>query len=125
MSKSNYAENAVLDWVLGGSTPTRPSARYLALYTSDPGEADGGTEVSGGSYARQAVTFDAASGGATANSGLIQFPGMPACTVTHFGIRTASSGGNLLYSGALSSSKVVNAGDTFEVAVGDLDVSED
>lgn len=125
MSKSNYSEIAALDWLLGGATPTRPSARYVALYTADPGETDAGTEVSGGSYARQAVTFSAAASGATSNSGALSFTGMPACTVTYFGVRDASTAGNLLYSGALTASRTLLAGDTLNVAAAALVVTED
>jgi hypothetical protein len=50
---------------------------------------------------------------------------MPAATVTHVGVRDAASAGNLLFHGALSSSKSVDAGDTFKIATGDLDISLD
>ena len=52
---SDYAENAALDWLMGGATPTRPSARYLALFTAAPSDSGGGTEMSGGGYARQST----------------------------------------------------------------------
>ena len=68
MSKTNYLENLVLDWVLGGSTPSRPSARYLALHTADPTEVGNVSELSAGGYARQAITFGAAASGSAANT---------------------------------------------------------
>lgn len=127
MSKSNYAEIAVLDWLLGGATPTRPSARYLALHTDDPGE-DGATgELSGGGYARQAVTFDAAASGATSNTSTHTFTasGGDWGTVTHFSIRDAETGGNCLYVGALSTSRTIGDGESGTVAAGDIDITED
>jgi hypothetical protein len=126
-AKSNYAENLVLDWLLGGSTPTRPSARYLALFHSDPGEASGGTEVTGGSYARQAITFGAASSGSTSNSADISFVNMPSTTatpITHFAVFDAVSSGNKLYYGQLTVSKVTNSGDTLTVLAGQIVISE-
>lgn len=123
-AKSNYLENLVLDWVLGGSTPTRPAARYLALFTAAPGETGGGTEATGGSYARQTVAFAAAASGSSSNSADVNFTGMPAATITHFGIFDASTAGNLLYYGAFTASKTVNSGDTLTVPSGSLTVSE-
>lgn len=131
-SKSNYLENKVLDHVLGGGDYTRPSTVYVALYTSAPNDAGGGAEVSGGSYARVAVTNDttnwpAASGGAKSNGTDIVFPTATANwgTVVAFGILDASSGGNLLYWADLTTSKVVSNGDTAKFLAGDLDITED
>lgn len=122
---SNYLENKVLDHILGTTTYTKPSAVYVALYTSAPGDSGGGTEVSGGSYARQASTFDAAASGATQNSGNIDFTGMPSCTVVAIGIHDALTSGNLLVWGTLSTNKSLDAGDTLRIATGDLDISLD
>lgn len=127
-AKSNYLENKVIDHILRNTAYSTPGTSiYIALYTTDPGEADGGTEVSGGSYARvQCTGWDAPSNGATQNTAAITFPTATANwgTVTHVGIRDASSAGNLLYYGALAVSKTVNDGDIFEFLAGALDVSE-
>jgi len=98
---------------------------YVALFTSDPGDDNTGTEVSGGSYARQSVTFAAPSGGATSNSGDITFPEATADwgTVSHVGIYDASTDGNLLFHGALTQAKAVYSGDQFIIKTGDLDAS--
>lgn len=120
---SNYLENALLNHVLRNTSLTSPTTVYLALFTSDPTDADSGTEVTGGSYARQAVAFDAPSGGATANTANEDFTGMPAATVTHFGVYDASTAGNLLIHGAFSASKTTNSGDTLRVSAGDLDIT--
>jgi hypothetical protein len=63
VSFSDYLEDAVLDHVFRNTALTSPTTVYVALYTATPSDAGGGTEVSGGSYARTAGTFGAASGG--------------------------------------------------------------
>lgn len=127
MSKANYAETAVVDWLLGGATPTRPSARYLALHTADPGETGATSELSGAGYARQAVTFGAASAGAASNTSSHSFTASGANwgTVTHFSIWDAATTGNCLYSGALSVSRTINDGESATVASGAITVTED
>lgn len=123
-SLSNYAENKVLDHLMGTTTFTKPTT-YVALYTTAPTDSTSGTEVTGGSYARIAGSWDAASGGATANSGNLDFTGMPACTVVAVGVLDNSSGGNLLVYGTLTSNKTLDAGDTLRIATGDLDITID
>ena len=122
---SNYLENALVNATLRNTTYTSPAAVYVALYTTDPTDADAGTEVSGGSYLRQAATFGAPSNGVSTNSADITFPVATANwgTITHIGIRDASSAGNLLYYGALSASKTINTGDQFKITAGNLSVT--
>jgi hypothetical protein len=124
LSISNYYEDKIIDHMLRAQAFTPPATVYLALNTADPGET-GASEATGGSYARQSITLSASSGGATSNSVAIDFEGMPAITVTHASLWDASSGGNCLWSGALTASKTLNAGDTFRVPVGDLDITID
>jgi hypothetical protein len=95
------------------------------LFTVSPGEAGGGTEVTGGSYARQAATFTAASGGATSNNSNLDFTGMPAATTVAIGIFDALTSGNMLLYGSLTTNKTTDAGDTLRIATGDLDISID
>lgn len=125
-SLSNYAENKVLDHVLGTTSYTMPST-YLALFTVAPTDSTSGTEATGGSYARQSLSglFTAASGGASSNNANIDFAGMPACTIVAIGIMDNSSGGNLLVHGTLTANKVLDAGDTLRIATGDLDITID
>ena len=98
---SDWSENALLDWLMGGSSPTRPTTRYLALFTAAPSDSGGGTEVSGGGYARQSFTSAAAASGATSNDSAVSFTASGANfgTVTHVGVFSASPGGNLLWHG--------------------------
>jgi hypothetical protein len=120
---SDYLENKLLDHFLGTTTYTKPTSVYVALYTAAPSDAGGGTEVTGGSYARKVATFDASASGATQNSGNIDFTDMPACTVVAIGIHDALTSGNLLVHGTLTANKTLDAGDTLRIATGDLDIS--
>lgn len=87
---------------------------YLALYTASPNAGGGGTEVTGGSYARQAVTFGAISSGSMSNSSTITFSGLPNATITHYGILDASTGGDLKVYGAINSVATVVSGDQLQ-----------
>lgn len=108
MSMSNYLENKLQEHVLRNVAYTSPAVVYVALYTADPGEGDTGTEVTGGSYARQPVTFGAAANGVCTNTGVVTFPVASAGwgTVVAVGIRDALTVGNLLYSGTITSQVV-------------------
>lgn len=126
MSFSNYLETEVLEWAFTTSGGTRPTAWYLALFTAAPSDTGGGTEVSGGGYARQSVTFTV-SGNTASNNAAIEYPTATANygTVTHIGVFDASSGGNLLAHAALTTSKSIETGDVFRVPSGDLDITLD
>lgn len=124
---SDYAEKLLLDWAMTTGSATRPTAWYVALYTAAPSDSGGGTEVSTGGYARQSVTFGAASspGGTTSNTNTVSFTASGANygTVTHIGIFDNSSGGNLLWHGAMTASKTINDGDTLEFSIGNIDLT--
>jgi hypothetical protein len=124
---TDYMENKIIDHMLRNQSFTPPSTVYVGLFTSAPSDAGGGTEVSGGAYARQAVTLDAASGGASENSADITFPTATANwgTVTHLALFDALTGGNMLMWTPLDDSKTVNNGDTFKINAGALDVTVD
>ena len=128
MSFSNTFETHVLNYVFTTTSVTRPTAWYLALFTSNPAEDASGTEVStsGTAYARQSATFTV-SGNQATTSAAIEFPTATASygTVTHVGVFDASTGGNLIAYSALSTSKAVGTGDVFRVPAGDLDISLD
>lgn len=122
---SNYLEGALINAVLRNTSYTSPTTTYLALYTSDPTDADTGTEISGGSYQRQPITFGAPSNGVSTNSSAIEFPQATANwgTITHVGIRDAVTSGNLLFHTPLDASKVINNGDIFKITSGNLSVT--
>lgn len=122
---SNYLENALINGTLRATTYTAPTTVYVGLYTSDPTDANTGTEVSGGSYARTAVTFDAPSNGVSTNSAAVEFPQATGSwgTVGWIGLLDASTAGNLLYHTPLDVSKVIASGDIFKIAIGSLSVT--
>ena len=122
---SNFLETALINATLRNTTYTSPATVYVALFTSDPTDAGSGTEVSGGSYARTAVTFGAPSGGASTNSAAVEFPQCTSSwgTVGWIGIMDASTSGNLLYHTALDTSKTIDTGDIFKISTGNLSVT--
>jgi hypothetical protein len=122
---SNYLENALINGTIRGTTYTAPSTVYVGLYTSDPTDANTGTEVTGGSYARQSATFAAPSNGSSASNADVTFPQATANwgTVGWIGILDASTSGNLLYHTALDASKTIETGDIFKIASGNLTVT--
>jgi hypothetical protein len=122
---SNYLENALINATLRNTSYTSPATVYVGLYTTDPTDANTGTEVSGGSYARTAVTFGAPSNGVSTNSAAVEFPQATGSwgTVGWIGILDASTSGNLLYHTALDTSKTIENGDIFKIAIGSLSVT--
>lgn len=124
---TNFLEEKLLNHVLRNTTYTSPTTVYLGLFTAAPGETGGGTEVSGGSYARQAVTFGPYAAGSVKNSADITFPTATADwgTITHVAIFDAATGGNMLLYGALTTSKTVQSGDTFKILTNNLTITFD
>jgi hypothetical protein len=131
---SDYLENALLNHLLRNSAYSQPATLYFALFTADPGESGVSGEVSGGSYARAAVTNNnvnfpqcAASGTPTKTNGTtITFPTATAAwgSVTHWAIYDTNSGGtNMLMHGSLSSTRYVASGDTPKIAAGALSIT--
>lgn len=120
MPFTNYFGNKVLD-ILRGTSFIAPTAVYVSLHTADPGET-GASEVTGGGYTRMLVTFTAPANKQMSNAADIEFDNLPACTVTHFGLWDAQTGGTFLWGGALTVSKTVQAGDALRFKAGDLDV---
>jgi hypothetical protein len=119
-SLSNYAENLVANWLFRTASVTRPSARYLAIHMTTPGESGGHGEATYEAYARKAISFGAPASGRISNSGQVQFAGIPversgpgaagtAPRIAYWSLWTAADGGNCLGWGNLKQSKVVNA----------------
>lgn len=138
---SDYLENKLVDHIFRAQTFSAPATLHVGLLTAAPSDSGGGTEVSGNSYARVAVTTaltafagtqsagsttaSSGTGGQTSNNAAITFPTPSGTwgTVSHFGIYDASSGGNLLFWGALSISKTINQGDTVSFPAASLTVT--
>jgi hypothetical protein len=133
--KTNYLEGQLLNLIFRTQTAWKPSATYIGLFTAAPSDAGGGTEVTGGSYARVAVSqldanWTAPSGTprVISNVNAVTFPSPTANwgTVTHFGAFDASTSGNLEYWNSLTTSKTINNGDAApSFAAGSLTVTED
>lgn len=134
---SDYLENKLIDHVFRGTAYTAPANIYVALYTSSCSDSAGGTEVSGGSYARVAVAtggstwantqasgtgVSSGTGGTTSNSSAVTYttPSAGWGVVTHVGLLDASTSGNLLVCSALSASKTINSGDSVSFPGGSL-----
>lgn len=126
---SNYAEDLVLDWLFTTASATRPTSWFVALYTVAPGEGGGGTEVSGGSYVRQAVTFTVSGTAPTqaANSTAVEFPTATASwgTVVAAAIFDASTAGNMLAFANLTTSKAIDSGDVLRFNASTLVITLD
>lgn len=122
---SNYLEDKLLDITLRASIWTAPNKVYLALYTSDPTDENTGTEVTGGTYARQQITFVQPSNGTVRSFADVLFSVATAGwgTITHFGILDALTGGNLLFHGALTNPKTIALDDQLKIAAGDISVT--
>lgn len=114
MSISNYAELEILDHLTGTASWTAPAAVYIKLHTGDPGEdctSNAATEAT-----RKAVTFSAAASGAITSAATVEWTNVSTTeTYSHWSLWDASTGGNPLWYGALSSSAAVTAGDTFQI----------
>ncbi len=126
---TDFAENKIVDATLRGQALGAPATFHVALYTTCPTDSTAGTEVTGGSYARVAVTSSLANwagtqsagsttassgtGGTTSNNAAITFPAPTANwgVVTCVGWMDASSGGNLWIYTALAVNKTINNGD--------------
>lgn len=116
--------NRLLDASLGTATYTAPTgAMKLALSTTTGTNSSAGTEVTGGSYARQTITFNAASAGSATNSNSISYTGMPAATVTGVEIYDSAGSPRRAWVGALTSSKTVGAGDTLSFATSSVTIT--
>jgi hypothetical protein len=129
MSKSDYLENKLLDHTVGKTAYTMPSV-WIGLYTAAPSDAGGGTEVSGGSYARKATAgtdWTAASAGATSNATVLTFVAATASwgIITHFGLFDAVSAGNLLRWAPVGTPRTISSGDSASFAIGTLNLTED
>ena len=122
---SDYLEDKVLEHVFGGNSYTAPGTHYVALYTVAPTDTGGGTEVSGGAYARQTSTFNVSGTDPTTAFVAVEYPTATANygTVVAVGIMDALTSGNLLAYANLTASKTVSSGDVFRFDAGDLDIT--
>ena len=130
MAKSNTAKQMTLNFLARNQSVTQPTQLYLALYSTNPTDADTGTEVNYAGYQRQPVTFSVPqlSGGQAIiqNSAIVEFSVVPAAagSISYAGLKTAQDGGDLVYYGALGATYQLNQGVQPIVPVSSLTVSE-
>jgi hypothetical protein len=123
---SNYLETQLITWAMSASAVTRPTAWYVALFTAAPSDTGGGTEISGGGYARQSVATWTISNNQASNAAIIDFVSSADWgNITHVGIFDAVTSGNLLWWGSLTTPRDPASGDTVRFAANALIVSLD
>lgn len=122
---SDYLENEILDHILGTGAYTMPTTVYVGLSTGSFNDDNSGTELSGSNYARESISFGAASSGTASNDAAVEFNAATGSwgTVSHFGIFDALTSGNLLIHGALTAGKLIETGDILKIAIGDMDIT--
>ena len=132
---TNHTESLALTWLMTTSSATRPTAWYVGLFTAAPTDAGtgSGTEVStsGTAYARKQVTFSVNTTGTSPNittraqntATLLWDPATANWgTVTHLAVFDASTGGNMLFYGALTANKTIDSGDAFQILANNLSI---
>ena len=130
MSFANFWENEILDHLFGKGVYNPPTI-HVGVSTANPlDDASGLAEPSGGSYARVATAggdWNAAVSGLIDNLNDVTFPGATGSwgTITYFVLFDAASAGNVLGYGLLSSSVLIESGNTLKFAAGDLDINLD
>jgi hypothetical protein len=124
---TNYLESKLLDHVLNNTSYTSPTTVYVGLFTVAPTDGTSGTEVSGGSYARQVLSVSTASDGVVTSDADVTFPQATASwgNIVALGIHDADSSGNLLMYTDLTTSKTIDEGDILKVSSGSLTVTLD
>ena len=132
---SDYLELQLLNHEFGTTTYAKPANQYIALFTVDPTDAGGGTEVSGGAYARYNLapnsvtagnwTIATDGSGVASNAVVVTFPTSTAAWGTIVGYATydAATGGNLKVYCALDSSQVISTNNTFSFPIGGIKIT--
>jgi len=114
MSISNYAELKILEHTTGKTAWTIPTDVYVKLHTGDAGE--DGTSNAASEATRKVASWAAASSGSIATDATLEWTNVAATeTYSHWSMWDALTSGNCLWTGALSSSAAVTAGDTFQI----------
>jgi len=127
MAFSDYLEDKLLKHTFANTAFTTPGTVYLGLFTAAPSDTGGGTEVSGGSYARISCAFSVSGSNPTlcTNSSAAEFATATGTwgAVGWMAVFDASTSGNMLAWAALTASKTVSSGDVFRFDAGDLDIT--
>ncbi|WP_432091031.1 phage tail fiber protein [Streptomyces sp. NRRL F-5630] len=120
---TNTAENRAVDFIMGLTTTAPTTPLRVALVTTNGDDATAGTEVTGGTYARQTLSVAAATGGTTSNSADLVWAGLPAVTVVGVEIWDSATTPARLWYGAFADPRTVGAGDDLRLPAGSLTVA--
>jgi hypothetical protein len=125
---SDYLENKLLDHALATASFTTPTNVYVGLHTGSPlDDNSGANEISGNGYTRKVAAFAAAASGSSSTNATITFDAATGNwgTITHISVYDAATNGNLLFHGAVTTSKTIETGDSFQISSGNLTISLD
>jgi hypothetical protein len=125
---SDYLENKLLDHALATASFTTPTNVYVGLHTGSPlDDNSGANEISGNGYTRKVAAFAAAASGSSSTNATITFDAATGNwgTITHISVYDALNAGNLLFHGAVTTSKTIETGDSFQISSGNLTISLD
>ena len=125
---SDYLELKLLDHALATTAYTKPTNVYVGLHTGSPADDDSGAnEITGNGYTRKVASFAAAASGSASTDATITFDAATGNwgTITHISIYDAATSGELLFHGAVTTSKTIETGDTFQISSGNLTISLD
>lgn len=126
---TDYSEVKILEHLCGVNNFQMPGIVYLGLFTASPTDSGGGTEVSGGAYARQPVSWNDAQFGAGSitNAADITFPvaSAPWGTIAAIAIFDAVAAGNMIWYGPTAQARTVGIGDVYKILQGSLTLSLD
>lgn len=130
MPKSNTAKIMMLNFIARNQSVSQPSQLYLALFSTNPTDANTGVEAAYDGYQRQAVIFGTPqlSGGAAIiqNTSQLSFAVVPTASgnIAYAGLMTSQTGGDLMYHGPLAATYQLNQGVQPIVPIGSLSISE-
>ena len=125
---SDFLELKLLDHALATTAYTAPGNVYVGLHTGSPGDDDAGSnEITGNGYTRKVAAFAAAASGSASTNATITFDAATGTwgTITHISLYDATTSGNLMFHGAVTTSKTIETGDTFQISNGNLTISLD
>lgn len=122
---TDYLRNKILDHVLNGVSYATPASLWLGLFTTETTPDGSGNEVSGGSYAREQMTFTSISFGSATNAADIFFPTAtaPWYSIPYFGVFDAASGGNMLFYGKFNNAAFINTGNVYFIPTNSFIIS--
>lgn len=127
-SFTNTYENSILNALCGNGADLASTSMWVALFTAAPSDASGGTEATGGNYARKSSgAWASAAGGVVSNAATVTYATCTSTvgTITHFALMTDSATGSMVAWATLTASRDLATNDIAVFAVGSLTISLD